>query len=273
MESAELRLTEIWIYPVKGLRGIRLRSSRVLGKGLEFDRRYMLIDDNGVAMTQRKYPTMALFQTAITNGYISIAYGPHAIEVPATPPVTNGSMKAAVWDDIVMVEEVSEECSHWFSTHLGVQCKLVFFPENESRPVDPEYQINHENVSLADAYPILIIGQSSLDDLNARLEASVPMNRFRPNFVFEGGAPYAEDQWKFFRIGNSYFTGVKPCARCMVPTVNQETAEKGTEPIRTLSSYRSSNNKVYFGQNAMVLKGEHVSEGDTLELIDHPGKP
>lgn len=272
MESAELRLTELWIYPIKGLGGIRLSSSRVLGKGLEFDRRYMLIDDDGVAMTQRKYPTMALFKPAISNANISVAYGHDVINVPLTPPIAKGSINANVWDDIVRVEEVGAEYSSWFSTHLGARCKLVFFPENEKRPVDPAYQINNENVSLADAYPILVIGQSSLDDLNARLETSVPMNRFRANFVFEGGAPFVEDEWRIFKIGSSEFTGVKPCARCMVPTVNQETAEKGTEPLRTLSSYRSRNNKIYFGQNAMVLVGEVVSEGDTIELFDHRSK-
>lgn len=264
-----MRLTEIWIYPVKSLGGIRLKSTRVLGKGLEFDRRYMLIDENGVAITQREFPAMALFKTSIDEERILIRYQSAAIEIPLTPDLRSGSISANVWGDMVLVHELGTEYSEWFSTQLGTRCRLVFFPEKEKRPVDPKYQRNGENVSLADAYPILVIGQSSLDDLNARLQEPVPMNRFRPNFVFTGGDAFSEDQWKLFEIGACQFTGVKPCARCTIPTINQDTAQKSAEPLRTLNRYRSGNNKVYFGQNVMVLSEGTVSEGDAISLIEN----
>ena len=132
--------------------------------------------------------------------------------------------------------------------------------------VDPRYEVNHEQVSLADAYPFLIIGQSSLDDLNSRLTESLPMNRFRPNFVFTGGEPFEEDTWRNFSIGSTRFVGVKMCARCPLPTVNQDTAERGAEPLKTLSTYRKRDNKVYFGQNLVALDHNSVSVGDTITI-------
>ena len=139
-----------------------------------------------------------------------------------------------IWDDTVSAFDVDGSYSQWFSELLESPCRLVYFPEENSRPVDPRYKVNHEQVSLADAYPFLIIGQSSLDDLNSRLTEPIPMNRFRPNFVFTGGEPFEEDTWRNFSIGSTRFVGVKMCARCQLPTVNQDTAEKGAEPIKTL---------------------------------------
>ena len=116
------------------------------------------------------------------------------------------------------------------------------------------------------AYPVLIIGQSSLDDLNQRMKEPLPMNRFRPNIVFTGGEPYEEDGWKNFRIGQNRFVGVKPCSRCVLTTVNQDTGKKGIEPLATLSTYRMRNNKVYFGQNLIPLDHNEIAEGDEIVL-------
>ncbi len=166
-----------------------------------------------------------------------------------------------IWDDTVTAREVSARHSAWFSERLGMACKLVFFPEENIRPVDPRYKVNNEHVSLADAYPLLIIGQSSLDDLNTRLESPVPMDRFRPNLVFSGGEPFEEDTWREFTVGTNRFVGVKPCARCVLTTVNQETAERGAEPLRTLATYRKRDNKILFGQNLVSLDVQEISTG------------
>jgi uncharacterized protein YcbX len=265
----ELRLSEIWIYPVKSLGGIRLTSSKVMEKGLPHDRRWMLVDENGTFMTQRIHPQMALFKISIRGDQMEVAKKQVANDNPSIsfnisdPPVGN-LIHAQVWNDAVDVVEVNPEISQWFSSHLNIKCKLVSFPEKNSRPVDPGFQINHEQVSLADAYPFLIIGQSSLDDLNTRLEVKLPMNRFRPNFVFTGGEPYEEDTWREFAIGSNRFVGTKPCARCSVPTINQDTAEKGIEPSLTLSKYRKRENKVYFGQNVIAVDHGEVSVGDKI---------
>ena len=146
-------------------------------------------------------------------------------------------------------------------------CRLVYFPEVNQRPVDEKYRIENDQVSLADGYPYLIIGQSSLDDLNSKLTNPLPMNRFRPNFVFTGGKPFEEDNWRNFAIGKSRFAGVKPCGRCVLTTVNQETTERGTEPLATLATYRRTNNKIYFGQNLLALTCHDIYEGDTIELV------
>ena len=147
-------------------------------------------------------------------------------------------------------------------------CTLVFFPELNARPVDLTYAKNNEQVSLADAYPYLIIGEASRNDLNEKLEHPVGMKRFRPNFVFTGGDAFEEDTWNNFTIGTVSFYGTKPCARCVLTTVDPETATKGVEPLRTLSSYRKVNAKVLFGQNVVACEPGEVNEGDIINIID-----
>ena len=266
---AELTLTEIWIYPVKSLGGIMLDKANVRPKGLQSDRRWMLIDHAGVALTQRTHPAMALLKVSIDGEQISVTYTKDqkkisTVQFPMFNALPEKWITAKVWSDAVNVFEVDPVISDWFSRHLSSSCKLVAFPEENPREVDPRYSINNENVSLADAYPFLIIGQSSLDDLNTRLPEAVPMNRFRPNFVFSGGDPFAEDQWRNFCIGKVRFVGVKKSDRCVLTTVNQETAEKGSEPLRTLSGYRKVDNKVYFGQNLVALDEGQVAIGDAV---------
>jgi len=265
------RLSEIWIYPIKSLGGIRVKSANVFEKGLEFDRRWMLIDSDYNFMTQRFYPKMALFKVQIQRRWFlsskfKITYGKDSISLSHNQSFIPKPIKAIIWDDQVEVYEVDAHYSNWFSNRLGMQCKLVSFPENNSRLIDQRYQINHEHVSLADAYPLLLIGEQSLADLNTRLEKPVPMNRFRPNLVFTGGVPYEEDQWKNFSVGKNKFAAVKPCARCVLTTVNQDTAEKGVEPLATLSKYRKRDNKVLFGQNLISIDHGEIHEGDEIVL-------
>jgi uncharacterized protein len=266
-----LRLSEIWIYPIKSLGGIRLKSAKVFEKGLQYDRRWMLVDENGGFLTQRVLPQMSLFKLSIENDEIVVtkkqpAIQPDTIRLKVNSVAEGKTLQVKIWDDEVTAIEVKTELSEWFSQQMGFACKLVSFPEKNPRPVDASYKVNDENVSLADAYPFLIIGQSSLDDLNTRLQMPVPMNRFRPNFVFTGGDAYEEDTWRNFKIGNNRFIGVKPCGRCVLTTVNQDTAEKGIEPLFTLSTYRKQNNKVNFGQNLVAVDHSQISEGDTIVL-------
>lgn len=264
----ELRLTEIWIYPIKSLGGIRLRQTNVLQKGLELDRRWMLVDENGMFMTQRTTPKMALFKMSIENNELEIVFSPqsaihkiskHALDTSNTESVT-------IWNDAVDAFEVSKGTSAWFSEKLEMKCRLVHFPEENPRRIDPAYKVNDEHVSLADAYPFLIIGEQSLNFLNSKLAQRLPMNRFRPNFVFTGGEPNEEDTWRNFSIGNNRFVGVKPCSRCVLTTVNQDTAEKGDEPLRTLATYRKRENKILFGQNLVAVDHQLVKEGDLINI-------
>jgi uncharacterized protein YcbX len=268
---AGLRITEIWIYPIKSLGGIRVKSAKVFEKGLQYDRRWMLIDRDNDFMTQRIYPKMALFKLQFQSRWLlpskfKITHGKDSISLSLNHSFISKPIKAIVWDDEVEVYEVNKNYSAWFSSRLGIECKLVSFPEKNSRSVDQKYQINHEQVSLADAYPLLLIGEQSLGDLNSRLDEPVPMNRFRPNLVFSGGQPFDEDKWKNFSVGKNKFAAVKPCARCVLTTVNQNTAEKGIEPLATLSKYRKQDNKVLFGQNLIAIDHEEIYEGDEITL-------
>lgn len=257
-------LSEIWIYPIKSLRGISVPSARVLGKGLEYDRRMMLVDDNNVFLTQRVHHQMALFQVSIEGHELVVRLDHDAIRLNLKHQSENPDTTVTIWDDQVVAREYSQAVSKWFSEKMNFSCKLMCFPEGNERRVDPEFSINNEHVSLADAYPILVIGESSLNELNNRLERPVPMNRFRPNFVVRGSVPFEEDQWKHFTIGTNRFAGVKPCARCILTTVDQETGIRGTEPLATLATYRKKNNKIYFGQNVLALDHFQVSVGDQV---------
>lgn len=265
MDKEKKIVSEIWIYPIKSLGGIQLESARVLHKGLEYDRRWMLVDERNVCMTQRVFPTMALFKLSWGPGGFSIHYKNDSLLLPFT--VQGQPFTAQVWDDKVEVYEVDPQISDWFTAKMGFACRLVAFPEKNARPIDPRYAVIPGNVSLADAYPLLIIGQNSLNDLNRRMNVPLPMNRFRPNIVFTGGTPYEEDNWREFRIGNNRFAGVKPCSRCVLTTVDQETAEKGKEPLVTLASYRRVDKNIYFGQNLVVLEGDNISRGDEVVLL------
>lgn len=268
----DLILSEIWIYPVKSLGGIRLKSAKVMHKGLQYDRRWMLVDEQGGFMTQRVYPEMALFKLDLDAGRNEMmitkknATADPTIKFNINTDQSGKTFRAKIWNDEVDVIEVSPELSEWFRFHLKMYCKFVAFPESNPRPVDPVYKVNDEHVGLADAYPFMIIGQSSLDDLNNKLDVPVPMNRFRPNFVFTGGDPYEEDTWRNFAIGKNRFVGVKLCARCVLTTVNQDTAEKGIEPLRTLSTYRKREAKVLFGQNLVALDYTEVQEGNKITV-------
>jgi uncharacterized protein YcbX len=263
---ADLTLSEIWIYPVKSLGGIRLKSSVVLAKGLRYDRRWMLIDDQGNFMTQRTHPKMALFRQSIDEGQLSIRHQDRSIRLSFTHAVIDVPIETKVWDDSVKVMEVSKEHSEWFSESLSFPCRMVSFPEKNSRPVDARYNIDNDEVSLADGFPFLIIGEASLADLNRKLKNPLPMNRFRPNLVFMGGEAYEEDAWRAFRIGKNRFVGVKPCGRCMVTTINQDTAEKGREPLATLATYRQRDGNVYFGQNVIAIDHGEIFEGDEITV-------
>ena len=268
----DLTLSEIWIYPIKSLGGLRLSSARVMEKGLEFDRRWMLVDDNGVFMTQRVHNTMALLKQSIDGKTLTITrIDPKQNDRPSISFDTTVAPKGkrfqgTIWNDLVTVAEVDPLVSEWFTTHLNMSCRLVSFQETDTRPVDEKFQVNHENVSLADAYPFLIIGQSTLDDLNSRLDKKVPMNRFRPNFVYTGGEPFEEDTWRSFTIGSNRFVGVKLCARCVLTTVNQDTGEKGIEPLYTLSTYRKKETIMLFGQNLVAVDHKVVNVGDKISI-------
>lgn len=260
-----LRISEIWIYPIKSLGGISLKSANVFKKGLEYDRRWMLVDKQNRFITQREHPQLALFQLNINDEQIVIQHQTNQESARfAINTHSNNIETVTIWDDQVQASEVDVNVSNWFSDQLKMKCRLLYFPESNSRPVDPAYAVHNDQVSLADGYPFLIIGQASLDDLNKRLHNPVTIQRFRPNFVFTGGEPYEEDHWKKFLVGDMRFTGVKNCSRCVLTTVDPATGIKGKEPLKTLSTYRKRNNKIYFGLNLVCGSYGILQVGDKI---------
>lgn len=246
--------------------GLRVASAKVMEKGLQHDRRWMLIDNENNFMTQRVHHQMALFRLSFQPHGFLVTHQTESIILPFKSALLPLAIHSKVWDDAVTVYEVSKELSNWFSERMRLSCRLVQFPEDHPRPVDERYRVGDAQVSLADGYPFLVIGQSSLDDLNKRLTEKLPMDRFRPNLVFTGGNPYEEDLWRNFSIGKNRFVGVKPCSRCVLTTINQQTGIAGKEPLPTLATYRKNDNKIYFGQNAIAIDYDEIFEGNEVTL-------
>lgn len=263
-------LSEINVYPVKSLRGISLDESEVTDRGLKYDRRWLLVDSNGKFLTQRVLPQMSLIKTNINNHSLSFEHKrKEKLKFSVPLEIYNEEHgEVIIWNDKVNVVYVSREADKWFSEALEFNCRLVQMPDESKRLVDKKYAVKNEIVSFADAYPVLLIGQSSLNDLNSRLEIKIPMNRFRTNLVFTGGEPFDEDKMKSFKLNDITFFPVKPCARCVVTTVNQETGTKEKEPLETLASYRTQNNKVLFGQNLLHYGKGLIRVGSRLEEIE-----
>ncbi|MEN0005226.1 MAG: MOSC N-terminal beta barrel domain-containing protein [Bacteroidota bacterium] len=245
-----MRISQIITYPIKSLGGFQQTTAVVTPQGLQFDRRWMLVTPEGKFLTQRTFPRMALFKTALSGDYLKVT-APNQldsfIEIPLEAPKEQPAKMVEVWASDVMALQVNPEFDTWFSRHLGTECQLVYMPEESKRPIKAKYNIPNGVVSFADSNPILIIGEASLNDLNNRLESPVEMNRFRPNLVVEGSVPYGEEEWQQVSVGPVHFRVAKACTRCKMITINQSTAAVGQEPLKTLATYKAKNNQIDFG--------------------------
>ncbi|MGE9314965.1 MOSC domain-containing protein [Niabella sp. CJ426] len=264
-----LSVSHLYVYPIKSLGGILLDQVKLSDRGFEHDRRFVLIDDNSRFISQREVPRMALLQTAICGSRLIVfekGNGGDAKDLDLNPVVGDG-VKVKLFKDESEGILLDQATNDWFSKKLDLNCRLVYMPDTVKRVVDPLYAHDGEITAFSDGFPLLLIGQSSLHDLNNRLDQWLPMNRFRPNIVFTGGVAFEEDTMKEVVINNVGFSAVKPCARCVVTTIDQETGLKGKEPLRTLNKYRQLNNKLYFGQN-ILYKGEGILRiGDALKVM------
>ena len=267
--SSGFHLSGLYVYPIKSCGGIAVMESNVDERGLRHDRRWMLVDKANQFISQREFPRMALIGVRIDPDGLVVS-GPDmpSLQVPFAPP-DGTPLLAQVWDDIVETLPVGVDADRWFSEFLGVRCRLVHLPEGSARPVDQAYGRADDQVGLADGFPFLLISEGSLAELNARLERPLPMDRFRPNLVVRGCAPFAEDGWRVVRIGPITLRVVKPCARCAITTVDQRTAARGKEPLRTLATFRRSGTKVLFGQNLVHDETGILRTGDPVEVITH----
>lgn len=259
-------VTELYIYPIKSLRGIKVQRAFVREKGFKYDRRWMLVDENNNFITQRKQPNMALLKVAhLDNQFVVSTHDDGYIEIPES--ISDGDTAVVtIWDNEVEALVADNNINDWFSEALKLNCKLAYMPLQSRRPIDTDFANKNEAVSFADEFPYLIIGESSFDDLNNRLREKITIERFRPNIVYKGAPAFEEDGWGKFKIGDVQFYGAKQCGRCVFTTINPDTGEKGKEPLATLTKYRQKNNKVYFGINVIASDVGDISVGDRISI-------
>lgn len=270
----EMVVTEINIYPIKSLGGISLTEALVEPKGLQYDRRWMLVDQNMRHMTQREFKIMALLQPEIKEGRIHITHkqDPEINFSFSTTESLTDTLSVTVWDDTCEANEVSAEASAWFSSVLGIPCQLVKMPEDFMRPTQPEFSASaNDHVSFADGYPMLIFDEASIALISEKSGEDIPANRFRANVIFKGGHAHIEDELKRFSIGELAFYGAKPCTRCVLTTIDQDTAVKGKEPLKTLSTYRRVDNKIKFGMNVIPVDLGTIKVGDRITVKETTG--
>lgn len=262
-----IRLTQLFVYPLKSGRGIRLDEAAVDTTGLLHDRRFMVVDEEGVFLTQRQDPRLTLIVPAMEGDRLRLAApGMEDLVLPLEPE-GHADVRTRVWEDVVDALAVGAHADDWMSTFLGSPRRLVHFPRDGVRPVDPEYARKGDRVAFADGYPFLLANEASLEDLNRRMDARLEMERFRPNLVVAGAGAFAEDGWREIRIGEVPFRVVKACARCAITTVDPATAAVGHEPLRTLAGYRRRNGKVMFGQNAVHDGSGMLRTGDAVRVL------
>lgn len=265
-------LTAIYIYPVKSCRGIQVTVAQLNAWGLQYDRNWMVVTPTGKFLTQREVPQLALIETAIESEQLRLQAPNQApLHLPLLPQTGAEplEMTVEVWRDRCQAVDQGEEAAIWFSQALSQDCRLVRIGAAYHRPVKLSKTEQPAQVSFADGYPLLLISEASLADLNQRLPAPIPMDRFRPNLVVAGCAPYAEDQWQRVRINQAVFDLVKPCERCVITTTDQATAlrDGDKQPLKALATYRRLKGGVIFGQNLVHHGDGQIQANSPVEIL------
>lgn len=274
-----IRVTELYRYPVKSCKGEFLHAAKIDRRGIQGDRSFMLIDSTSQFITQRKKPRMALIQTQLTpEGVLLLSVD--GMDKLTHEPIQEGNrFEVKIWKDKPLAIDQGDIAADWFTQFLGTPCRLVTMPNDYQRQVNQKYAPRAEDqVGFADGFPFLLIGESSLLDLNERLiirnKTRMPMNSFRPNIVIAGSEAYEEDTWKKIQIGEVIFEIVRPCSRCAITTVNQETGITGLEPLTTLNTYRKTGeNKIMFGQNMTHANEGIIQVGDPVQILEKGETP
>ena len=224
------------------------------------------MDERGGFLSQRRHPRMALISPLLIPDRLVVrAPGMPDLEVPLEGEHAE-RIDVEVWGDAQRGEPVGGYADRWFGRFLGSPCRLVRKPDDDVRPVESAYARSGDQTSFADAFPLLLISEASLEDLNRRLESPVPMDRFRPNLIVRGCGPYAEDGWDEIRAGGAVLRVAEACPRCVITTVDQGSGERGKEPLKTLATYRKSGGEVLFGRNLIHTSPGTVRVGDPVEV-------
>jgi len=262
---SQLIISELAIYPVKSMRQVPLEKATVDMGGLKNDRRWMVVDADGRMVTQRQQSRLSLIQPELIDKGVRLhTSGLSDLEISI--PEKNSTTPVSIWSDRCNVYDAGDEAAQWLSRFLGIECRFVYFPEDEIRVVDQAYAKQDDHTAFSDGFPVLLLSQASLDDLNSKMQHSLPMARFRPNIVISGCDAFAEDNWHRLKIGELSLRIVKPCSRCVIPSVDIETGErsKNHEPTKTLSTYRRHDKQILFGQNAVIDGQGELKRGMTV---------
>jgi hypothetical protein len=265
-------LSGMYTYPIKSCAALRHESAALDSFGLPYDRRWMIINPDGMFQTQRELPALALIQPAVEADALTLS-------APGLPTMRaplhyagQVSRQVEVWGDVCEAWDEGDALAEWLSDYLGTATRLVRMTDDFVRPVDPDYAPQPARTAFSDGFPLLLVSEASLDDLNSRLiergKQPIPMSRFRPNLVVSESMAYAEDDWKTLTISGVTLDVVKPCARCATTTVDQATGTvpDHAEPLATLNTYRKINGKVYFAQNVIHRTLGTLRVGDRVHV-------
>lgn len=293
-----MQVSGVNIYPVKSLTGVALQEVIVTKRGFQHDRRWMLTDRENMFFTQRQFPKMATITVEVTgNGLRVTSKDGDILNIPFRPE-SGERRQVTIWQSVCEAEVYDDQVNEWFGRVLDIDCQLVHMPDTTERHVSERFDSGNDIVSFADGYPVMLLGEKSLEELNRRIAESgsadkevrvpLPMNRFRPNIVVSGSDAFAEDGWQRIRIGEVVFRVVKPCARCSITTVDQVQGKfTGKEPLRTFAKFRAARDvypetfesfgipapDVLFGQNLIPeSSGGMISIGDSVEVIERKAR-
>ena len=272
------RVSSLFLYPVKSLRGYAVPTAEIDALGFVGDRRFLIVDATGKFMTQRTAPRMACIDAKLADGTLMLsAEGAGGISVGTKPEPEAPLRTVSVWkSEGLLAEDCGDTVSAWLSDFLGQACHLVRIGSRFSRPILKPSARPGDVVMFADSHPFLLISEASLAQLNDRIHENsgdpVPMNRFRPNVVVDGCEAFAEDTWSRVQIGNAAFRNGGPCIRCIITTTDQLTGERtGKEPLKTLATFRrnpADPTEVSFGVNLVhETKQGTVRLGDAVETL------
>jgi len=263
-----ITVSNLTYYPIKACRGFDVTKAQVERMGLADDRRMMVVTPDGDFLTQREHPKLALVTPTLKDGSVTLS-APNFDSLQFEIKKSGAVMPVNIWKSKgVSAIDQGNESAQWLSDWLGISARLAHVDSNFKRKLNSDYAVSaDDHTGFADGYPILIISEASLRDLNSKLGAALPMNRFRPNIVVKDCEPFAEDTWKRIRIGDVEMALVKPCARCVVTTTDQDTLEKNKEPLKTLNTYRKQKGGAMFGMNVIPLNEGDARVGMSVEII------
>ena len=263
-----ITISSLIYYPIKACRGFEVDTAKVERMGLQHDRRMMVVTPNGGFLTQREHPRLALVTPKLNDSTLELS-APDYDSIQVGIQTSGVPIPVEVWKSKgIQAIDQGEEAAQWFSAWLGMDVRLVHIADGYLRRVSQEYAVHaDDHTGFADGYPILLASEEGLQDLNSRLDTPVPMNRFRPNMVVRGCEPFAEDTWNRIRAGDVELAVVKPCARCVVTTIDKNTLETSKEPLKTLGKYRKHKLGAIFGQNVIPINEGILRLGMIVEVL------